>query len=339
MSTKAAGPAWRVGSFTVAGLALLVLGLLWVGGRWWEPVERAEMRFQSSVWGLQVGAPVVLRGVRVGRVTAVSLAPSAPRQVVIPVQAEFDSKLLSGLLGESGAHTGPALPTLVSQGLVARLATQSLLTGLLYVDLDVDPARAHPGAATNPATTTIPTEPTRLQTLQAQLEGVDLGQLGRDLTQAVAAMRRLLAEPGAEGALARTAQAAGAVERAARRIERDTPVLVRSATETLDHTRTAVSDVVPAMQQAADQVARAAAELQGLASAGHPVAADLRRAAQELARAAVRVGDVAADGSPLRAQTEQTLQDISRAARSMAELAELLQQHPESIWRGRPDRP
>jgi phosphate transport system permease protein len=37
----------------------------------------------------------------------------------------------------------------------------------------------------------IPTAPTRLQTLQAQLEGLDLGQIGRDLAAVAAATREL----------------------------------------------------------------------------------------------------------------------------------------------------
>jgi len=211
--------AWRIGALVLAGVAVLAAALVASGLRGWSERERARMHFHTSVWGLQVGAPVVLRGVRVGEVSAIGLP--APGARALPVVATLDTGQLRTLL--AAPAQGPTLPALVEQGLVARLATQSLLTGLLYVDLDFDvSAAASSGQAPAPAVTRppsarthaepveIPTAVSRLQALQAQLEGLDLARIGRDLAEVSAGLRQMLAEPEARQALRRTAERAGA---------------------------------------------------------------------------------------------------------------------------------
>ena len=83
------GAAWRVGLFTLAGLGVLALAVVLVGGHWFVARESALMRFSTSVYGLQVGAPVVFRGVRIGLVKTVQLASAGPATVAVPVTAEF----------------------------------------------------------------------------------------------------------------------------------------------------------------------------------------------------------------------------------------------------------
>jgi paraquat-inducible protein B len=365
--------ALRVGLFALAGLVLLGLALATAGGRWFTAKERAVMRFQTSVYGLQVGAPVVLRGVQVGQVIAIGLAPSGASSglsgIALPVTAEFDTELLRPLLqppadatasASAVTHDAAALPALIARGLVARLATQSLLTGLLYVDLDLGSATsasaAAPPAAAGRGLPQIPTAPTRLQTLQAQLEGLDLGQIGRDLAAVAAATRELLAAPGAREALGRTADAAQAVQQLARALQRDAGPLARSVEDTLAQARRAVAQVEPlvqaatptlrGMEQAASQVGAAASQVGGaadearaLAQASRPLVGDLRRSADELSRAAATLREATAPESPVRRQTETALQEVSRAAVALRELATLLEQHPSAIVWGRPKNP
>lgn len=365
--------ALRVGAFAVAGLVLLGLALMTAGGRWWGATERAVMHFQTSVWGLQVGAPVVLRGVQVGRVTAIGLAAGqvSSSGPLLPVTAEFDTELLRPLLSEppssvragagagaasaaaagtQGARGAPAVALLVERGLVARLATQSLLTGLLYVDLDL-------GAPGTPAARgldakglpLIPTAPTRLQTLQAQLEGLDLGQIGRDLAAVAAATRELLGAPQARQALSRTAEAAQSLNQLAQALKRETGPLAGSARETLAQARRTLAGAEPLLQEgsaalrgvgeAATQVGAAASQARALAQAAQPLVSDLRRAADELSAAAVSLREATAPGSPLRRQTEAALAELTQAAAAMRALAVLLEQHPNAIVWGRPKAP
>jgi hypothetical protein len=76
-----------------------------------------------------------------------------------------------------------------SAGLSAQLATQSLLTGQLYIDLDLRtwrPARA----ARRRGMVEIPTTLTRFQSLQDQLDRVDLTRITQDLTATLARRAR-----------------------------------------------------------------------------------------------------------------------------------------------------
>jgi paraquat-inducible protein B len=337
--------AWRIGALALGGAAVLVAALVASGLRGWGERERALMRFTSSVWGLQVGAPVVLRGVRVGEVTSIGLPGAATGVLALPVVATLDSEPLRTLVGPQAS--GPALPALVAQGLVARLSTQSLLTGLLYVDLDFDPARAGarptgPGAQ---EVAEIPTAPTRLQALQAQLEGLDLARIGRDLAEVSAGLRQMLAEPQARQALRRTAEAAQAVQQASLRLQAQATTLAGPLTGTLEETRRAAASLAPlagdigaAVRQvsaAAGQVAAAASQAGALATAGAPALARAQQAAEELARAATALTALASDDSSLRRRTDEALGEVARAARALRELAELLERQPEAILRGR----
>ena len=335
--------ALRVGALALAGIVLLGLAIAAVGGQWFSPRDRAVMRFERSVYGLNVGAPVVLRGVRVGQVTAVRLAPAGQGGLAMPVSADFDRAMLRDLLGAEAPADGPALPLLISRGLVARLATQSLLTGLLYVDLDLVPGRAAAAvAASSGAPPVIPTEATRLQTLQSQLEGLDLAQIGQDLAAVAGSARQLLAGPEALQLLQRSAAAADQLAQLAQGLSRDLPPLARSAETTLTDARRGLATLAVAANQAgtaAQQVGAAASQAQAaiqvLTTAAAPALAEVQRAAQALGQAASTLGAAATDDSTLRLNANRALQDVAAAARALRELGELLERQPDALLRGR----
>jgi paraquat-inducible protein B len=321
--------AWRVGLFVLLGTAVLVLAVLWVARDWLGATERVQLRFEGSVWGLQAGAPVVLRGVRVGQVTHIGLDGAGGG---VPVQAVLERAALAPLLqGDAAAASAAYAPVLVQRGLVATLATQSLLTGLLYVDLAFDPARA--GAAPLRADPPeIPTRPTVLSTLQRQLASVDVAQLGTDLQAVVAAARRTMAQPEAEQAVARAARAAAALEALALQLQKDWPPLARSAAG-------ALREVAPAAAQAARDVSAAASAAggaaRGLGDDGRAALAAVQKAGDELARAAQQLGRLTAADGALAQDAQRALADVSRAARALRELADLLERHPDALLRGR----
>lgn len=98
--------------------------------------------FGGSVRGLRPGAAVEYRGIRIGRVAAVSAAvdPETNR-FRTRTRVEISPSLLG--LGEGGAEAATRfMRRAVADGLRAKLALGSLLTGALYVELDEAPATA-----------------------------------------------------------------------------------------------------------------------------------------------------------------------------------------------------
>lgn len=339
--------AWRVGIFALVGLIALALAIVLVGGRWFTATERAQMRFDSSVFGLRTGAPVVYRGVRVGQVNTIGFAAMAGGGLAIPVSAEFERDALRELLVSAGGQpTDSPISGLIARGLVARLALQSILTGQLYVDLDFDASRIKDALPTSPGgLPLIPTAQSKLQTLQAQLEGLDLAQIGRDVAAIAASARQLLAGPGPARVLDTTADAAQAMQRLAANIDAAVGPLSRAAQATLAQSQLAIGQIGQGAQQAglaASQVGTAAAQVsttavqaQTLLTTTGPVLSELQRTAVELGRVANTLREAADADSPLRQSAERALQDVSRAARALGELGETLNRQPDALLRGR----
>ena len=80
---------FAVGLVVIAALAVVVGGSLWLSGAHLGKTDAAVTARFRTVGGLGVGNPVVLRGVRVGRVEAIRLAPGN--------WVEADLKIYSGV--------------------------------------------------------------------------------------------------------------------------------------------------------------------------------------------------------------------------------------------------
>ena len=103
------------------------------------------MFFDSSIRGLNLGAPVEFKGIKVGSVLDVRLEfDSDSSSFLIPVLIEIEPQRIieRGVDGEVPSHQ--ALDRLVERGLRARLQTGSLLTSQLFIELDM-----HPGSPIN----------------------------------------------------------------------------------------------------------------------------------------------------------------------------------------------
>jgi phospholipid/cholesterol/gamma-HCH transport system ATP-binding protein len=145
---------------------------------------------------LQLGAPVVFRGVRVGSVRSVGLLyDKGSGDYLIPVWADLESRSLRGL-AENGDDGMAALSSLVGRGLTAQLSIQSLLTGQLYIDLDLRPQRqAVRSSTTSDDALEIPTSATTIQNLTKQLDEVDIRRLLDDVSAIAESARTVLAGP------------------------------------------------------------------------------------------------------------------------------------------------
>lgn len=130
-----------IGGFVIGGIALIVIGLLVFGGTSWFAKRNTYVAyFPGSVKGLQVGANVDFRGVTIGQITQVKVQyDPADQSFRIPVIMEFDPSRIDIIGGDRSVQEDENLDELIKAGLRAQLQSASLLTGLLFVNLDFKP--------------------------------------------------------------------------------------------------------------------------------------------------------------------------------------------------------
>jgi paraquat-inducible protein B len=340
MKRRRASP-FVIGAFVVGAIAVLVTALIALPGHhWFDKPQRVVMFFSGSVFGLQKGAPVVFRGVRIGDVTDISVHyDPGSDSFTIPVVAELDDNAVRGLDGRRHASRddiASALPTLIQRGLTAQLGTQSLLTGLLYIDLDI---RAKPRGVMHPGyegdAVQIPTSPTAFQALKTQLESVDLKKILDDLSQIANAARSLLTAPELKQGMKDFAATAGHARKLAAELERRAAPLTHGA----ERAMASVDRAGDKVSSAADRLGEGADKANALLDPKGPVVKDLQRALDELARASGSLREAADSDGPLLRQTERAMRDLSSAARALRQLANTLDAQPEALLRGRKPDP
>jgi len=176
-----------IGLFIVAGLALGVAGLLlFSSSRMFTKTREVIVYFDDSLNGLNEGAPVKYRGVTVGAVKRVMVRfNQATNDYAMPVIIELQEKLLRERLGEpADIFNEASLEQRVNQGLRASLQTESLVTGVLYVDMRPNPgARPPVYHQVQKKYPELPSEPTQIQQLFNNLARVDIKSIETNVNQ------------------------------------------------------------------------------------------------------------------------------------------------------------
>ena len=322
--SKRASPT-LVGVFVLGALALAVAGLAVFGsGKLFRRTAQFVMVFGGSVNGLSVGAPVKFRGVQVGSVTKImlSLPGMTLPELRIPVFIEIDQDLVSKL----GGMINPAEPTsfaaLIDEGLRAQLQLESIVTGVLFVELDL-----FPGSPVNlylpkgeSGYLEIPTQPTLLQEasqtgadLIAKLRDVDFDGLVNSIRDAARSVGDLAGSPEL----------------------RQTLVAAREAMVSARDTLTEIRPRIPALTSGVDSASN---RLQGSLKRFDTTLGSLDTALGSLDTTLGSVNRLVDPRAPLVYQLTTTLGDLGKAAQSIRELADYLDRNPSAIITGRSPR-
>jgi paraquat-inducible protein B len=168
-----------------------------------------RMRFEQSVRGLAVDAPVEFLGVNIGKVVSVNLDYDEQKQrfpvivgaVVYPQRlgGAYDKlEALAKARGEN-ADLSQLMGRLVDHGLRAQARTGNLLTGQLYVSLDFVPHTPAVSFDPNARPLTLPTVPGSFDKLQEQLaeivdkiDKIPFDSIGHNVDQALAGLNATL---------------------------------------------------------------------------------------------------------------------------------------------------
>ena len=127
-----------IGTFiTLSGLIVLLLLVYSLKSRFTNHDIPVVMYFDESVKGLDVGASVLFKGVKIGEVTSIKIISDFDTmQFQIPVYAKiYNDESLS----EGGKDEHRNLNILIKDGLRAKLAVNSMITGQLLIELDFFP--------------------------------------------------------------------------------------------------------------------------------------------------------------------------------------------------------
>ena len=163
---------FKLGLFTLCGLAILIAGILAFGARsYFEPTSTYETYIAGDVTGLAVGSAVELRGVNVGKVKRIGFSwneyqETTPTYIVVEFEMRDDVIPLP-----PGKARSEMVQSAIKSGLRARLKSQGI-TGTSILSLeDLNPADNPPVQVPwTPRHTYVPAAPGQFSELLASIE-------------------------------------------------------------------------------------------------------------------------------------------------------------------------
>ena len=155
--------------------------------------------FDGSVRGLNVGAPVEFKGIKIGSVLDVHLEfNSKDSSFRIPVVIEVEPERIVDRNSEGNISPYDTLKKLTDKGMRAQLATGNLLTGQLFVQLDMFPDSPMLLSGEKSDYPELPTVPGGLSALTAslqafatRLETVKIDEIGEELLKTLKGTSKL----------------------------------------------------------------------------------------------------------------------------------------------------
>ena len=329
---------FKIGLFVLGATALVVVGIIVLGaGKWFEKSAMVETYFFESVQGLEVGAPVRLRGVRVGRVESIRLAKeeyglifdpkteSFPFRGLVVVRMSVRPSIAANLKEEDEAVL---MKQAVDGGFRFRLASQGI-TGVLYIESEfLDPERYPPiEISWTPSTPYIPSAPSTITELGADLRSItrkldqaDIDKIAKNLDTMIVSVTRLVNDVQGEqlGVEVKRvmAELRGAVQEARRMLENPD-----------------LNKALKASSVAMADIRRTAADLSHTAK-------DVRQAMTQLPEITGRMNTSLRRIDSLLASKGETIDDLLENLRSVTEeltyLTKAAEHYPSQVLFGEP---
>ncbi|MGA8571967.1 MAG: MlaD family protein [Desulfobaccales bacterium] len=292
-----------IGGFVVLALLMMAASLVIFGSgkfsAFFQKRHKFVLYFDESLQGLSVGAPVLFQGVPVGSVTNMVIYFDVVKlQTRIPVIIEVDpNKFKVGGPENRKLLRNPRIfmPKLIDKGLRAELITQSLITGQLMIEMNFFPETPIILHNFDKKYIEIPTNPSRTK------------QLERNLEKALAGIDRFINNP-------------------------DLAASIRALKETLQTARKLAARLDRQVNPVAGSVKNTAKDFRKLA---RDLDSRVGGVAEGLNKTMTSARGVLSEDSPLVVELEETLKEISAATRSIRQLADYLEEHPESLIRGK----
>lgn len=321
---------FRIGAFIVGAILLVFLALLFFsGGDLFSQKERVVMYFEGSVQGLQVGAPIKLKGVILGEITDIQInfdsntqdngnKNNSAKNIVTAVTGDLALKRISRKGNEISLEF---FEEAIVNGLRAQLNFQSFLTGLLYVELDFFPDTPANLYGFKKNYLELPTVATGFEELTKNLQEINLKGLVKNLDQLTLRLSNIVKSGVIEQTLGSVKLAADSFTETSQTMGQDVSQLSKNlsdASRTLNTLLVSLNKQTPGV---ADELRASMLQLQ--------------RSLVELDKASNSVHQSFSEDAPLVNQLNETLKEISRSAQAFRTLSETIDQQPEALLRGK----
>jgi paraquat-inducible protein B len=321
-----------IGAFVSGAIGVFILAIIAFGsGRLFQQTKEFVIYFSGTVNGLRIGAPVKFKGVEIGSVKDIRLQLEDAQVTKIPVLVEIDMEKLTsrGASGAVATDSETFHQAIVQRGLRAQMLMESLVTGLLYVGLDLFPGTPvqlvqQPGGKHRYPE--IPTTPTTLEQAQdaatriiAKIEEIDFKSLVQTLTETVDGVNHLVNSKELKSSLRSLEQTMPKLD--------DAVVGIRKAVATIDGSVAGLSEnfgrTSDATRRTMEQAEQTLKQSEGILKSA------------EMAMVNVRSASDPESGTFY--EISRSLREISAAARSLRLLASSIERNPRSLIFGKPE--
>jgi len=337
-----------IGGFVIGAVALSVAGILVFGsGKFFEARYKYVLFFDGSVKGLDVGAPVLFKGVPVGSVTDIAIeANTEDMTVQIPVTIEIEPRRFNVVGGKRASDPYENLPLLIDRGMRAQLQQQSFVTGKLMIGLDFHPDTPVKLVGTGIRYPEIPTIPTPLETLSKSFRDLPLEELVNRIMSAVKGIEELVNSPHMTGSISSLHLALEDARKLMRNIDSQIgPLAANINTAVKDYGRLArtmdsgVKPVLSGMNKTTRDFGKLARnvdrQVAGLMPGIDETVQQTTLALKQMRKALAVAQDTLSEDSSTMYELNNALREASAMARSIRQLADYLKRHPEALLSGK----
>ncbi len=303
-----------IGAFVVGAVILAVVGvMIFASGQFLAHKNNYVLYFDGNLGGLDIGAPVNFRGVKIGAVTniLVRFEGDDVTDIRIPVFIEIEPGRVTESpefraskayrtwkkQREEKQETGEIMQLLIDNGIKAQLVTQSLVTGKLSIQFDFHPDKPIQLVGGDNQYPEIPTIPSKMEEITKTIEELPFKELINKAKNTVEGIDRLVNSPELKNSIVNLDKALQSLNKLINTINGEVKPLTSSVEITLETTR----GTLETAQEAIANVER------GLSDQAPVLSYELSLA----------------------------LKELTQTVRSLKALTDYLQQHPESLLRGK----
>lgn len=313
-----------IGMFVLAAAVISVAAVMVFGAaKFFAKTEIFISYFSESVNGLDVGAPLKYKGVTIGKVERIMVATAREiRESKVAVLYSIDVNLFKRRTGKDIRDFDNWVGRQIEKGLRAKLNYQSIVTGMLYIELDFleepnTPYKTHYQG--NRDIVEIPASESGLAELVKamektieQISEIDFKSIGKNADGLLANLNAIAANPDTQALPSKISNLVAHVDAIVLDPE------VRAAPKNLNKLFGETSDLMRSTER----------EITALSKAGQTTFSNVDSVLKN-------VNTIVAPHSPLRYEIAVLIRTLNESLTSISNLTDYIERNPSSIITGK----